>query len=380
MNLQTLPRAIPSTVLACGAYLKNRACLLDGDRVHWSAMHGDLGDAVACADLADSIETLLALSGSPLQAVAHDLHPDFHSTQLALALAERLGVPAVAVQHHHAHIGVALAEHLTDAAVIGIALDGVGLGSDGSAWGGEILWVGEQAQWRRIDHLAPLAMPGGDAAAREPWRLAAALLQAAGRGEEIVARFAPQVGATAAGLVHTMLQRDLHCPRSSAAGRWFDAAAGALGLSTKQSSEAQAAIALEQAASGWLDANPSFQFDWPSLDLQPLVLQLFDLPAQGADAVARGAAMFHLGLVSALAQRAIGAAADNDLDTVVLGGGCFANRILLNRLRRELQRVGLRVLEPAQAGYGDAGLALGQAWVAAATCAAGAQLSVDEQA
>jgi hydrogenase maturation protein HypF len=372
MNLQQLPRTAPATVLACGAYLKNRACLLDGDRVHWSELHGDLSDASACSALADSIEALLERATAPLQAVAHDLHPDFQSTRQALALARRLGVPAVAVQHHHAHIAVARAEHGVDVPVIGIALDGVGLGSDGSAWGGELLWVGEGSRWCRIDHLAPLALPGGDAAAREPWRLAAAVMHAAGRGEEIVPRFAPQVGEPAARLLQAMLQRGLNCPRGSAAGRWFDAAAAALGLSTRQTEGAEAAIALERAAARWLDAHPGFEFRWPSLDLQPLLLQLLALPADDADAVARGAAMFHLGLASALAQRALSAAAEAAVDTVVLAGGCFANRILAGQLQRELQRAGLRVLQPQTAGCGDAGLALGQAWVAAAACRASA--------
>ena len=378
MKAQPLPRAAPATVLACGAYLKNRACLLDGDQVRWSALHGDLGDASACSALADSLDALLARATTPLQAVAHDLHSDFHSTRLGQALARRLGVPAVAVQHHHAHIAVARAEHGVDAPVIGIALDGVGLGSDGSAWGGELLWVGPCSRWRRIDHLAPLALPGGDVAAREPWRLAAAVLHAAGRGDEIVPRFAAQVGEPAARLLQAMLQRGLNCPSSTAAGRWFDAAAGALGLSLRQSAEAEAAVALQRAATGWLGAHPGFEFRWPSLDLQPLLLQLLALAAEGDEAIARGAAMFHLGLADALAQRAMAAAAETDVHTVVLAGGCFANRILRERLEQALVRAGLRVLQPQLAGCGDAGLALGQAWVAAAACTAGATLGAME--
>jgi hydrogenase maturation protein HypF len=343
--------------LGCGAFLKNRACLVEGEHVHWSALHGDLDDPAACVALADSIEVLAARA--PLHAVAYDPHPDFHSTRLALALARRLGVPALAVQHHHAHIGVALAEHGIDAPVIGLALDGVGLGSDGSAWGGEVLWVGGDARWRRIDHLAPLRLPGGDVAAREPWRLAVGLLFDAGRGDEIEVRFGA-MGGHARGL-RTMLQRGLNCPRSTAAGRWFDAAAGALGLSIRQSSEAEAAIALERAAEQWLQAHPHFDVEWDTLDLGPLLLQLFEQPAQ------RGAAMFHLALADALARRAIEAAGEHQVDTVVLAGGCLANRILAAQLRGRLQRAGLRVLQPLAAGCGDAGLALGQAWVAAAT-------------
>ncbi|MEV4780285.1 carbamoyltransferase HypF, partial [Burkholderia sp. LMU1-1-1.1] len=163
-------------VLACGAWLKNAACLLDRDGVRWSAPHGDLDDPDNCAALAASAAAL-ARAGAPPAAIAHDLHPDFYSTRLAGELAARLDVPAIAVQHHHAHIGALAAEHGLREPLIGLALDGVGYGSDGAAWGGELLLV-DGAAWRRLGHLRPLALPGGDAAAREPWRMAAAALQA----------------------------------------------------------------------------------------------------------------------------------------------------------------------------------------------------------
>lgn len=372
---QRLPRAAPARVLACGAFLKSRACRIDGDRVRWSALLGDLDDAGRRAALDDAAERLLAGARAPLQAIAHDLHPDFHSSRLAVALAGRLGVPAIAVQHHHAHVGVVLAEHGLQGPVIGLALDGVGLGSDGGAWGGELLWVDGDPhahRWRRAGHLAPLALPGGDIAAREPWRLAAAVLQAGGRGDEIGPRFAPRVGAATARGVQQMLQHGLRCPRSSGAGRWFDAAAGALGLSLRQSAEAEAAIALEQAATHWLADHPAFGFEWASLDLQPLVAALFALGDRGGDAVGRGAAMFHLALADALARHAVALAAAAGIDTVALGGGCLANRLLAAQLRARLERAGLQVFEPAASGCGDAGLALGQAWIAAAALCAGA--------
>lgn len=382
-----LPGPAPQRVLACGAYLKNRACLIDGDQVHWSALHGDLGDPESRHALAQSVDALLAQARGPLHAVAHDLHPDFYSTQLASTLAQRLGVPAVGVQHHHAHIAVVLAEHGITAPVIGLALDGMGMGTDGTAWGGELLWVGgtaqstksektetiektvEVAHWKRLDHLTPLAMPGGDMAAREPWRMAAAVLFALGRGAEIEARFSPLVG-LAAKTVHAMLQRGVNCPRTSSTGRWFDAAAGALGISVRQSHEAEAAMALEQLAGDWLAQSPAFTFPWTSLDLHPVVADLFALQGQGAAALARGAAQFHLALAGGLAHRAVVAATQHGIHQVVLGGGCLANRVLGQALCAALQRAGVQVLQPQNAGCGDEGLALGQAWVAA--CSAGA--------
>jgi len=136
-----LPKAAPARVLACGAYLKNTACLIEGRRVVWSASHGDLINAANREALDHSVEMLLGEASGPLDAIAHDLHPDMHSSHVACALADRLGIPAVAVQHHHAHIAVVQAEQGVESAVIGLALDGVGLGDDGRAWGGEVLWV-----------------------------------------------------------------------------------------------------------------------------------------------------------------------------------------------------------------------------------------------
>ena len=369
-GLATLPRPAPARVLACGAFLKNSACRLDGTRLAWSAPHGDLGDAAACRALDASAETLLARGA--VDAIAHDLHPDFHSTRLAAGLAERLDVPAVAVQHHHAHIAAVIAEHGLGEPVIGIALDGVGLGSDAQAWGGELLWVdgGTAAhRWQRLAHLQPLALPGGDVAAREPWRMAAAVLHALGRGHEIEARFAAAVGAQAARLIQTMLQRGLNCPQTTSAGRWFDAAAGALGLSVKQSAEAEAAIALERLATqGLVGAGDIVPFD-TGLDLRVAVAGLFEIAPADAAARARGALHFHLALADGLAAAAAAAAQQHDVNLVVLGGGCFMNRVLGERLAARLQRLGLAVQAPRQVSCGDAGLALGQAWVAACTLA-----------
>jgi len=368
MNTAPLP-----PVLACGAWLKNAACLLVDGAPVWSAVHGDLSDPAACAALEASVEVLLAGHGVPIAAVAHDLHPDFFSTQLAVQLAAALGVPAIGVQHHHAHIAAVVAEHGIDGPVIGLALDGVGLGTDGQAWGGELLWV-DGAQWLRLGHLVPLALPGGDRAAREPWRMAASALHALGQGDQIHSRFAPQVGEAVAAGVQQMLAKNLNCPTTSSTGRWFDAAAGALGLSVRQADEAQAAIALEAAAARWLAQHPHTAplpgavIDAQNrLDLRGLMPALFDAAPDGVDAAAAG---FHLALADALAEWAVRAAQERCSRDVCLGGGCFFNRILRERVTTRLQAAALRVHRPLDKGCGDAGLALGQAWVAAQQLAA----------
>ena len=335
-------------ILAFGAFLKNTACLLDTDApdaVRWSAVHGDLSDPAACMALSDSAGMLLA-DGQPIDAVAHDLHPDFFSTHIALQVAQQQAVPAIAVQHHHAHIAAVMADHALPPPLLGLALDGVGLGSDGQVWGGEVLLI-DDAGFERLGHLLPLALPGGDVAAREPWRMAAAALHACGRADQIVARFGPVVGQQAAQTIHTMLQRGLNCFASSAAGRWFDAAAGLLGLSVKQAFEAQAAMLLEQAAARWLVKAASLDVgfdDWcvhpdGQIDLRPLLnVWLMEDDASDADRVDERAAQFHLTLAAALATHAIRIAKVRNLGAVALGGGCFFNRILKLALAGESGR------------------------------------------
>ena len=368
-----------TSVLALGAWLKNAACLIEinpspakgeGLAVHWSPVHGDLSDPAACRALEQSARQLIAQArqaGRPVQAIAHDLHPDFFSTQLALTLADDLGVPAVAVQHHHAHIAAVLAEHGIAAPAVGLALDGVGLGTDGAPWGGELLWV-DGPRWERLGHLQPLALPGGDRAAREPWRMAASALHALGRAGEISARLAPLAGQAQADGVRQMLERNLNCPPTTSAGRWFDAAAAALGLAPRQQAEAEAAIALEQAAARALQAHPGLPplpgvaIDAANtLDLRPLLAALFD-HAPDADAAAAG---FHLALADGLADWLIAAARQRQTRIACLGGGCFYNRILRERMAQRLGQAGLQVYQPVAMGCGDAGLAIGQAWVAA---------------
>jgi hydrogenase maturation protein HypF len=369
-------------ILACGAWLKNRACLVIDNDVLWSDLHGDLDTPESCIALETQMREWIAVYGTSIVAVAHDLHPDFFSSRLAQSIARELGVPAIPVQHHHAHIGVVMAEYAIQEPVIGLALDGVGLGTDGVAWGGELLLVGTDV-WQRLGHLQTLALPGGDVAAREPWRMASAVLHALGRGDEIVVRYGEVAGKLAAQTVQAMLAQDLRCPKTTGAGRWFDAAAGALGISVRQTEEAQAAIALERLAQRWID-----QHGWPdtaqtfvisaegTLDLSPLFNALFayaDSPDPSH--LAYGAAQFHAALVDALAVWAKTAAQKHHVSIVALGGGCFFNRIIRTHLQQQLAADGLRVLLPTAVSCGDDALALGQAWVGAQEYAAAVQIS-----
>ena len=385
MNLpmlrQQLPVPAPARVLACGAWLKNTACLLDGTTVWMSPLHGDLGTPEARSALLESVAQLQQMAGGPLEAVAHDLHPDFFSTGVAQQMAHKLGVPAIAVQHHHAHIAQIQAQHAPGQALLGWALDGVGLGTDHTAWGGELLRV-QGAKFERIDHLPQLHLPGGDAAAREPWRMAVAALHRLGlnASDHLSTGTLPPVPAASIKGVSSMLARGLNCPVTTSAGRWFDAVAGLLGVCGWQTEEAQAAIALEQLATQWLSEHAALVPDAglrdAGLNLDVLLRRLLSLaggvtasaaadPAAYRAMQAQGAALFHVALADALAQAAIKAAQQHHINAIGLGGGCFFNHILRSRLQNTLTHAGLTVHLPQRSAYGDAGLALGQAWVAA---------------
>lgn len=353
-----LPFTGPS-VLACGAWLKNTVCLTRGNEAFVSQHIGDLDHAGAREMLEETVSHLCHILDVQPQAVAHDLHPDFYSTQFAQSYAASRNLPVFAVQHHHAHLAAICAEHCVNEAVLGLALDGVGLGTDGSPWGGELLHV-DGVNFQRLGHLAPLSMPGGDRAAREPWRMAAAGLFDLDRADEIVWRFPAQAGAET---VVGMLQRGLNCVSTTGMGRWFDAAAGLLGVNEIQGYEGQAAMLLEGLAErhGKLEpcaAGYRITKDG-TLDFHPLLGVLADCK----DA-AYGAALFHATLADGLIAWLLRAAAKSKINRIALGGGCFLNNILSQALTDGLSVRGLRVLSAQQLPPNDGGISLGQASVA----------------
>lgn len=350
-----LPCSGPS-VLAVGGWYKNTVCLTRGDEAFVSQHIGDLDNAAACGFFEETVAHLLKLLEVEPAMVAHDLHPDFHSTRFAVDFASQHGLPMLGVQHQHAHAAAVLAEHGVQMPVIALALDGVGLGSDGSAWGGELLRV-DGAHFERLGHLCAVPLPGGDRAAREPWRMAAAVLHQLGRGDEIASRFAAQQGAPT---VARMLERGLNCPQTSSLGRLFDAAAGLLGVKPVMAYEGQAAMLLEGLAEHYHDILP-LDHGWRIKDGCLDLLPLFSVLADEKD-VERGAAIFHATLIAALADWAHAVVPADG--TVVGSGGCFLNQILARGLRSRLGAHGLHLLEARRLPPNDGGLALGQAWIA----------------
>ena len=350
-----LPVSGPS-VLAVGGYYKNAVCVTRGSEAFLSQHVGELDNAATCEALEQSIEHLLEVLEIQPKLVVHDLHPDFFSSRFAARFAAAHGIPTLAVQHHHAHIGTIAAEHGVKEPILGLALDGVGLGVDGTAWGGEVLRVhGDSMQ--RLGSLESLALPGGDAAAHEPWRMAAAALHALGRGEEIQRRFPEPAAPTVA----AMLQRGVNVPHSSSCGRLFDAAAGLLGVKNRNGFEGQAAMLLEGLAARHGTVAPmkgGFVLDGGTLSFMPLLGRLADT----RDAAA-GAALFHATLAAGLATWVVQGAWQYNLRKVALGGGCFLNAVLCETLEGLLREEGIVVLRAEQAPPNDGGLALGQAWI-----------------
>ena len=341
-------------VLALGAHLKSTVTLTRDAEAIVSPHIGDLDTPAAIAHLRETADRLCGMAQVRPERIACDLHPDMASTRLAEELAGNWGLPLMRVQHHHAHIAAVAAEHGRETPLLGLALDGLGLGTDGRAWGGELLLM-EGARFERLGHLAPLPLLGGDRAAREPWRMAAAVLHRLGRTDEIADRFPEE----AHGAALAMLLRKGGWPETTALGRWFDAAAALLSLCSCAAFDAEAPMRLEALARDAAVLNGGWNIAEGVLDLLPLLAHLADVrdPVQGAN-------IFHGTLAAALADWALGAARAAKIDTVALGGGCFLNRVLTVELQKRMEASGLSVLRPRQVPPNDGGISLGQAYVA----------------
>jgi len=341
-------------VVAVGAHLKATVCVTRGREAFVSQHLGDLNTAQTVRFYEDTLHLLLADLGVKPELVACDRHPDYRSTLIA----EGLGLPMLRVQHHAAHLAAVAAEHHLREPLIGVALDGHGYGSGGAAWGGELM-RGDGGEWRRRGHLLPLALPGGDRAAREPWRMGLAALVAVGRGAEAAGRFSRHpLAATLA----EMVSANSGAPRTSSMGRLFDAAAALLGVCEDQSYEGQAAMELE-ALVGFPDVLPGgFRIEQNILDFRPLLSALLE-PGLGAR---QGATLFHGTLIAGLAEWIGQYAKQMGQTDVVLGGGCFMNRVLADGLTQALRRRGLSPWLPRLVPANDGGISFGQAAMARA--------------
>ncbi|MEU1815564.1 carbamoyltransferase HypF [Streptomyces abikoensis] len=366
-----IPVAAAQPVVAAGAQLKHTFALAEGTRAVLGPHTGDLEDARTLDAFEAAYADLVRLTGIEPQVVAHDLHPGYLSTQWARAQpAER----RIAVQHHHAHVAACAAEHGLDRPFLGVAYDGLGLGDDGTLWGGEIL-VADLTRYRRVGRFATAPLPGGAAAVRRPARMAMGYLYGVealgepGFPPSLVGAFERRLAPEETRVVRAMVERGVNCPRASSAGRLFDAAAGLLGLCDDATYEGQAAVALETAAGDeYAEALPWRLARADGLwvyDPVPTLTALLDRAVAG-ERTSTLAAAFHRTLAevtSGLVQRAVAAGAPS---TLCLSGGCFQNAHLLAETRSLLEEQGLRVLVGSAVPVNDGGISYGQAAVAAA--------------
>lgn len=347
-------------VLGVGAQLKATLCVTRGREAFVSQHVGDLGTAQTLRFYHETARSMLALLDVAPDLVVCDLHPDYRST----VFAEAMEPPVLRVQHHAAHLAAVAAEHHLFGPVIGAALDGHGRGDDGGAWGGELMLL-QGSNWRRCGHLLPLAMPGGDRAAREPWRMGVAALVALGRGVEAAAMFP---GIADAGRLAAFVMANPTSLATSSAGRLFDAAAALLGVCTHQSYEGQAAMQLEALVREPRRLKQGYRIMGNILDFRPLLAALLEpgLPARV------GAELFHGTLIAGLAAWIGGLAAQTGHTDIVLGGGCLMNRVLAEGLATALRASGLEPRLPRAVPANDGGISLGQAALARAHIIAGA--------
>ncbi|MDI6843368.1 MAG: carbamoyltransferase HypF [Anaerosomatales bacterium] len=346
-------------VLACGPEQKNTVTLLSGDHAFVTQHVGDMENAETFAAFERVIADYERLFRISPALVAHDLHPEYLPTKHALAL----GLPTEGVQHHHAHIASVLGEHAEPGPVIGVAFDGTGYGTDGAIWGGEVL-LASVTGFERFAHLEYVPLPGGEAAIRRPARMALGILAAFDLLDHPGASFLRQrLAPGEEDVVLRMVERRLNTPRTSSAGRLFDAVAALAGIRDDALYEGQAAIELEAVADR--DEHGAYPFGWeaPVITTQSAVRAVLDDLSAGVGAPTV-AMRFHRGLSLAIVDACERARRRTGLSTVAVSGGVFMNRILTSLALEELEARGFRVLTHVSLPVNDGGVSFGQAIVA----------------
>jgi hydrogenase maturation protein HypF len=361
-----LREEVPS-ILAVGGELKNTICLTKGKHAFLSQHVGDLENLESYKFFEEAIEHLKKVLEIKPERIAYDLHPDYFSTKWAL---QQRDMPLLGVQHHHAHIASCMAENHLDGVVIGFALDGVGYGTDGNIWGGEVL-VASYRDFERTAHFEYVPMPGGAAAIREPWRMAVSyLVHHFGRDVlKMNLPFLENIGRSKFDLLLRLIERRLNSPLTSSCGRLFDAVAAITGIRQQVTYEAQAAIELEMAA-GNSASDGAYEFGLLNqpygwiIDTRPLFEKLIEDVAANRPASEMGR-QFHNGLVEIFVRVARLVQERTSLNRVCLSGGTFNNRYLTEHLSSRLRSAGFEVFTQNEVPAGDGGISLGQAMIAA---------------
>jgi hydrogenase maturation protein HypF len=363
-----LPADYPP-ILAVGAEMKNTVCLNRGRDAFPSQHLGDTDSREGLAFFEETVEHLQRLLGVRPEVIAHDLHPDYLTTRYAEGRPEP---NRVAVQHHEAHVAAVQAEHrITDRPVVGISLDGTGYGRDGTVWGGEV-FVGCVPHYRRAAHLRPVALPGGEAAVRQPWRMAVSYLVEAFGDEALglpldVLRSRPDEAAAVADVV----RRRLRSPVTSSTGRLFDAVSALLGVCEEMTFEGEPAIALEMCLPDGSDS-PPYAFELVEqagvlvADTRPLIRGVV-ADILGGESASAVSACFHATVVALFVEAASRLAREHGVEDVTVGGGVLNNARIMGGLLSGLEQRGLRPRRPLAMPPGDGGISLGQLVMAGET-------------
>jgi hydrogenase maturation protein HypF len=354
-------------ILAVGSELKNTVCIVRGNEAFLSQHVGDLENLESYRFFEEAVEHLQRILEVQPKVIAYDLHPDYFSTKWALA---RTDFHLIGVQHHHAHIAACMAENHLDGKVIGIALDGTGYGTDGAIWGGEVL-LGDYVQVQRAAHFDYVALPGGEAAIREPWRIAVSYLaKHFGKSlSDLQIPFTKDLDRRNLDILLQMIDRRLNSPLTSSCGRLFDAVAALIGLRGTINYEAQAAIELEMAAHDSSDESAyPFELQFAAGTWLIGTRPLFDWLVRDIRHEVRVADIsrrFHNGLTSLFLGLAEKIRDSHGLNRVCLTGGCFQNLLLFELLLAALRQQNFEVYFHSEVPAGDGGISLGQALVAA---------------
>jgi hydrogenase maturation protein HypF len=366
------PRPLPlqqtyPEVLALGPQLKNTLCILKGNQAFLSPHIGDMETPQARDFLHENLALMQRITQCRPAIVACDLHPGYYTTRVAEALPE---VRCIKVQHHHAHIVSAMAENGLTGPVIGLAMDGTGYGTDGHVWGGEFFIADERA-FVRVGHIREFLLPGGEKALREPWRIGVSLLREAygADWQDYACRLKLIPEGIDLDVLEKVLAQRFNSPSTSSLGRLFDGVAALLGIRRVVSFEGQAAMELEAVAKTGTDQALEFSLgeneNMLVLDFAPLVHGLVQAHLSGktAEDLAR---VFHKAVITGASGMALKLKGRSGLNRIVLSGGCFQNRILLEGCLEALAVSGCEVFHHQRVPTNDGGIALGQAVCAGA--------------
>jgi hydrogenase maturation protein HypF len=356
-----------SSILACGAELKNTICLTKSKMVFLSQHIGDLENLATYDFYRLTIRHMKRILEVKPEIIAHDMHPEYLSTRWAMTQPE---IEKIAVQHHHAHIVSAMAENKIDGPVIGLSFDGTGYGTDGAIWGGEIL-VADDKQFKRAAHFAYVPMPGSAAAIKEPWRMAVSYLYDA-LGQDIWTLDLPllrDIEVNKLKIVIEMITKRVNSPDTSSLGRLFDGVAAIVGLRNYVAFEGQAAMELEMTAEGVADG--IYDFEWlkaENIQIQtgPIIRGVVN-DLQNGVAASLISARFHGTLIRLFSELSEIIREKNGLNRLVLSGGVFQNSLLLAGLISALEKKGFEVFSHRLVPTNDGGISLGQAVVAASS-------------